>query len=180
MIFPCRELNPGKCPMGFGRGLNLFCRNLIRAPRASANSSGGRKSISPRQIFAAIVSVLRTGCQWKALPKSFGSASAIHLHFQKWRQEGFFVRLWRAGLAEYDEMEGIAWEWQSRDGTQGKAPLAQEAVGSNPTDRGKKRDRAQPARGRSWRPALAYRGRGQSARRQTAGSDSGRDHDCPA
>lgn len=141
---------------------------------------GGRKSISPRQIFAAIVSVLRTGCQWKALPKSFGSASAIHLHFQKWRQEGFFVRLWRAGLAEYDEMEGIAWEWQSRDGTQGKAPLAQEAVGSNPTDRGKKRDRAQPARGRSWRPALAYRGRGQSARRQTAGSDSGRDHDCPA
>ncbi len=28
----------------------------------------------PRQIFAAIVYVLRIGCQWKALPKEFGSA----------------------------------------------------------------------------------------------------------
>ena len=53
----------------------------------------------PRRVFAAIVYVLRTGCQWKALPKEFGSASAIHLHFQQWH---------RAGLAEYDKMEGIA------------------------------------------------------------------------
>lgn len=34
-------------------------------------------------------------------------------------------------------MEGIAWEWQSADGTQGKAPPALEAVGPNPADRGK-------------------------------------------
>lgn len=135
-------------------------------------AGGGRKAILPRNIFAAIVYVLRTGCQWKALPKSFGSASAIHQYFQRWRSEGFFVRLWRAGLAEYDELEGIAWEWQSVDGTQGKAPLAQDDVGNNPTDRGKKRDQAEPAGGRSWRPALAYRRRGQSARREVAGIDA--------
>jgi putative transposase len=35
-------------------------------------------------------------------------------------------------------MEGIAWSWQSIDGAMVKAPLAQEAVGRNPTDRGKK------------------------------------------
>ena len=155
--------------MGFGRGSNLCCRGSIRAPGASAGSSGkpggGRKPISPREIFAAIVYVLRTGCQWKALPKSFGSASAIHQHFQHWRQAGFFVRLWRAGLAEYDEMEGIAWEWQSMDGTQGKAPLAQEAVGNNPTDR-EKGTQAQPAGGRPWRPALAYRQPEPTARRK--------------
>ena len=68
---------------------------------------GGRKPISPRDIFAAVVYVLRTGCQWKALPKSFGSASSIHNHFQQWRHQGVFVRLWRAGLAEY-EMEGMS------------------------------------------------------------------------
>ena len=88
----------------------------------------GRKPISPRDIFAAVVYVLRTGCQWKALPKAFGSASSIHNHFRQWRHQGVFVRLWRAGLAEYDEMEGIAWEWQSLDGTQGKAPLAGPAL----------------------------------------------------
>ena len=91
----------------------------------------------PRQIFTAIVYVLRTGCQWKALPREFGSASAVHLHFQKWQAAGFFLRLWQAGLAEYDAMEAIAWNWQSIDGAMHKAPLATECVGPNPTDREK-------------------------------------------
>lgn len=51
---------------------------------------------------------------------------------------GVFEKLWAMGLAEYDEMEGIAWRWQSIDGAMMKAPLAQESVGPNPTDRGKK------------------------------------------
>lgn len=124
---------------------------------------GGRKPMSSRQIFAAIVYVLRTGCQWKALPKEFGSASAIHTHFQNWHRAGFFVALWRAGLAEYDDVEGIAWQWQSVDGALLKAPLALECAGRNPTDRGKKRAQAQPAGGRPWSPALARRQRGQRA-----------------
>jgi len=151
-----------------------------RKRRFRRRPGGGRKPMAPRTIFAAIVYVLRTGCQWRALPKSFGSASAIHHHFQRWQREGFFLRLWQAGLAEYDDLEGIAWEWQSLDGTQGKAPLAQEAVGNNPTDRGKKRNQAQPAGGRPWRPALAYRRRGQSARREALGPDVGRDCDSAA
>jgi putative transposase len=91
-----------------------------------------------RQVFSAIVYVLRTGCQWKALPKEFGSASAVHLHFQQWHRAGFFVGLWRAGLVEYDEMESIAWDWQSMDGARVKAPLAMECVRAKPTDRGEK------------------------------------------
>ena len=77
---------------------------------------GGRKPLAARKVFSAIVYVLRTGCQWKALPKEFGSASAIHKHFQQWHRAGLFLALWRSGLAEYDEMEGIAWDWQSVDG----------------------------------------------------------------
>ena len=57
---------------------------------------------------------------------------------RQWLKTGFFLALWRAGLAEYDEMEGIAWKWQSIDGSTIKAPLAREATGPNPTDRGKK------------------------------------------
>jgi len=102
-------------------------------------AGGGRKPIPPRRIFEAILYVLRTGCQWKALPKEgFGSPSAVHTHFMRWMRMGFFVVLWRAGLAEYDEMEGISWSWQSIDGAMVKAPLALEAVGRNPTDRGGK------------------------------------------
>lgn len=34
-------------------------------------------------------------------------------------------------------MEGIAWEWQSIDGSMNKAPMAKEGAGRNPTDREK-------------------------------------------
>ena len=148
---------------------------LIPPPRRDPTKSykrkpgGGRRPMPPRQIFAAIVYVLRTGCQWQSLPKErFGSPSAIHTHFLKWLKAGFFVALWRAGLAEYDDMEGIAWHWQSIDGSMVKAPLAQEAVGPNPTDRGKKWHQTSSPGGRAWRPAVDCRDRGQSSRCEPA------------
>jgi transposase len=125
---------------------------------------GGRKPIPPRRVFEGIIYVLRTGCQWKALPKDqFGSPSSIHGYFIRWMKAGFFFALWRAGLAEYDEMEGVAWEWQSVDGSIVKAPMALETVGRNPTDRGKKRKQTACTGGRAWRPAVVSRNRCQSA-----------------
>jgi transposase len=124
---------------------------------------GGRRPMSERRVFEGVVFVLRTGCQWKSLPRErFGSASSIHKYFRQWLKRGLFLALWRAGLAEYDDMEGIAWKWQSMDGAIIKAPLAQEAAGPNPTDRGEKRKQAAPLGGRAWRPAVADRNRGQS------------------
>jgi transposase len=131
-------------------------KQYVRKPGA------GRPVKPARQVFEGIVYVLRTGCQWKALPaERFGSASAIHKRFLEWEKAGFFESLWKAGLAEYDDMQGIAWRWQSVDGALMKAPLAQEAVGPNPTDRGKKGEQAPPAGGRPWRPVVAHRERGQ-------------------
>jgi hypothetical protein len=97
----------------------------------------------------------------EGVAERFGSASAIHKRFLEWEEVGFFEAVWKAGLAEYDEMEGIAWRWQSVDGAMMKAPLAQEAVGPNPTDRGKKRKQTPPAGGRPWRPLVAHRDRSE-------------------
>lgn len=127
-------------------------------------AGGGRKPKSARLVFEAILYVLRTGCQWKALPaERFGSASAIHARFLQWERAGFFEAVWKAGLAEYDDLEGIAWRWQSIDGAMMKAPLAQEQVGANPTDRGKKWQQAALAGGRSWRPVITRRDRSEPA-----------------
>jgi transposase len=122
---------------------------------------GGRKPIDPRKVFEGIIYVLRTGCQWKALPEErFGSASSIHKYFLEWKRHGVFIRLWRKGLAEYDDLEGIAWSWQSIDGAMVKAPMALESVGPNPTDRGKKWEQTKRARRREWNPAVIIRERG--------------------
>ena len=63
--------------------------------------------------------------------------------FQEWLAAGFFEKIWSKGLEQYDELEGIGWEWQSMDGCMVKAPLVQESVGKNPTDRGKNGDKTQ-------------------------------------
>ena len=137
-----------------------------RNPRRACQRKpgGGRKPLQPRRVFEGIVSGLRTGCQWKALPKErFGSPSSIHTNFQRWQQSGVFLAIWRAGLAECDEMEGIAWDWQSLDGGIVKAPMAQQAVGRNPTDRGKKRNPTSFAGRHPWSPAVPRRNRRQPA-----------------
>ena len=129
------------------------------------SAGAGRPAKSARLVFEAIVYVLRTGCQWKALPlERFGSASAVHRKFMQWSRAGFFEALCKAGLAEYDDLEGIAWRWQSIDEAMFKAPLAQEAVGPNTTDRGKKWQQAPPFGGRAWRPVVAGSHRGQRTR----------------
>ena len=125
-------------------------------------AGGGRKPKDPRLVFEGIVYVLRTGCQWKALPtERYGSASAIHARFLEWEKAGVFEALWQSGLAEYDEFEGIAWRWKSIDGAmmKVKASLAQQSVGPNPTDRKKKGEQAPFAGGRKWRPVVARRDR---------------------
>ncbi len=123
----------------------------------------GRKPMESRKIFEAIVYVLRTGIQWKALPKEYGSSSSIHRYFRKWEAAGFFLKLWKKGLAEYDDLEGIAWRRQSIDGSMTKAPTVRETVGPNPTDRGKKWDEATHSRRRTWSPVVNRRDRSQQA-----------------
>lgn len=92
-----------------------------------------------RNAMNAILLVLRTGCQWKAL-KTTGlcSGSSAHRRFQEWTKAGVFEEFWRQGLLVYDELVGIDWSWLSMDGAMTKAPLGGEKTGPNPTDRAKK------------------------------------------
>lgn len=98
---------------------------------------GGRPGAPPRRVMDAIFYVLRTGIQWKALPKAICSGSTAHKWFKIWRQAGVFRNLWKKGLVEYDQRIGLDWEWQAMDGAMTKAPLAGESTGPNPTDRAK-------------------------------------------
>nr|WP_315889743.1 IS5 family transposase [Kovacikia minuta] len=81
--------------------------------------------------------MLRTGCQWNALPRCLGASSTVHDRFQLWVEQGVFERMWELGLEQYAEIVGIDWEWMAMDGAMLKAPLGGKATGANPTDRGK-------------------------------------------
>jgi transposase len=153
------------------------CRPLL--PPEKAPGTPGRPAVPLRRVLDGILYVLRTGCQWKAVPRTFGSGSTCHRRFQQWAQDGTWERLWREQLVWYDLEHGIGWEWQAADSA---------TVPSPPRRR---RDRArshqsgqtghQTARSqRSARGAAGRRGqRRQLPRYEVRGGDP-RQHSRPA
>jgi transposase len=87
---------------------------------------GGGRPRKPERVCAdGIFYVLRTGCQWKALDETgLCPGSTAHDRFQEWVKAGVFLKLWQAGVTQFDELKGIDWEWVSMDGAMTKAPLA--------------------------------------------------------
>ena len=59
---------------------------------------GGRPRRDLRSVADAIFYRLRTGSQWKAIPKSLAPGSTAHAYFQEWVQLGIFARLWQIAL----------------------------------------------------------------------------------
>lgn len=86
-----------------GIGGNLSARNFPpfgrfptgcggeSAPRYHPRNDRARRNaavVSFRKVVNGILFVLRTGCQWKAVPGHFGSASTVHRRFQQWVKAG--------------------------------------------------------------------------------------------
>jgi putative transposase len=88
---------------------------------------GGRPRVPDRRCADAIFYVLRTGCQWEALNQTeLCPKSTAHDRFRAWVDAEVFLRLWQAGVTQFDELQGIDWNWLSMDGAMTKAPLGGE------------------------------------------------------
>ena len=113
---------------------------LLPAPRPAGRR--GRPQVPFRKVLDGILFVLRTGCQWKAVPREFGSGSTCHKRFQEWERAGIFEKLWVKLLARYEELRGIQWRFQSLDSVIVKAPLGGRRrvrtprIGANPARKG--------------------------------------------
>jgi putative transposase len=106
-------------------------------PEKDPSPQGEQPGLRHYDCIQGITYRMRTGCQWNAIPATFGSSSAIHARFQEWVEFSIFKQLHKWGLIVYDNEIGIDWQWQSLDTSNNKAPLGQEQTGRNPTDRGK-------------------------------------------
>ena len=48
---------------------------------------------SLRSMMNAIMYITKTGCQWRMLPKEFGSWQTVYFYFRKWKIEGIFEEM---------------------------------------------------------------------------------------
>ena len=92
-------------------------------PKEKPSNTVGRPVVPYRKVIDGILYVLRTGCQWKMLPKDYGSGSTCHRRFQEWNKLDVFKNIWIRLLKIYDDLIGINWTWQSLDSISIKSPL---------------------------------------------------------
>jgi putative transposase len=87
---------------------------LLPLPLNAHRFGGGRPRVPDRRCADAIFYVLRSGCQWQALAQTeLCSHSTAHDRFQAWVQAGVFLKLWQAGVEQFDEVNGLDWDWLS-------------------------------------------------------------------
>ncbi|NTU78152.1 MAG: transposase [Chloroflexales bacterium] len=55
--------------------------------------TGPERKVDLRRVFNALRYKLRTGCQWRLLPKSFPPKSTVSYYFQQWTKQGVLMRL---------------------------------------------------------------------------------------
>ena len=80
----------------FGRGQSLISDEawaLIAPLLPEAAATGRPRKWALRRLFEAVLYLLRTGCQWRALPDTFPPYSTVQRHFYAWRDAGQFERI---------------------------------------------------------------------------------------
>ena len=77
------------------------------APLIPPAKRGGRKrEVDVRDVLNAILYVLGTGCQWRALPKDLPPKSTVHNYFTLWEWDGTLDRIHHELYVMTRELEG--------------------------------------------------------------------------
>jgi transposase len=69
-----------------------------------AKRGGNRRHVDVREI--ALMYILSTGCQWRALPKDLPPRSTVHDYFDLWSWDGTLDRIHHALYAKCREQAG--------------------------------------------------------------------------
>jgi putative transposase len=56
----------------------------------------GRPPADLREVISGILYLVRTGCQWRMLPKDFPPWSTVHTWYRRWRLDGTWERIHEA------------------------------------------------------------------------------------
>lgn len=116
---------------------------------------GGTQNIDDEAVFAAIVSVLTSGCAWRHLPPCFGaSKSTVHRRFLIWSRAGVWGRLHEAILDLLADRGLLDLSRVLLDTAHVRAKKGGERAGPSPVDRGRPGSRLHVLSDRTGPPLL--------------------------
>jgi putative transposase len=67
-----------------------ICVLILPSPPKKNKDKPGRSRMDDRKAMNRIFYVMRTGRQWKAVPRSLGAPSTVRDRFQEWRDAEVF------------------------------------------------------------------------------------------
>jgi transposase len=79
---------------------------LVKPLIPPAKRGGNRRHVDEREIVNALMYILSTGCQWRALPKDLPARSTVHDYFDLWGWDGTLDRLHHALYVKCREAAG--------------------------------------------------------------------------
>ena len=62
----------------------------------AARPGGRPRTTDLRAVLNGIFYLLRTGCQWRLLPREYPVWGTVYHYFRTWKKEGVWARLQRA------------------------------------------------------------------------------------
>lgn len=133
--------------------------SLIAALIPPAKRGGTKWTVPIREVVNALLYVLNTGCQWRALPKDLPARSTVYDCFDRWDYEGILMRIHHAPFVQRREASGRA-----------ASPIA--AILDSQSVKGAEsplRRMAQVSRSRSGRQKIGAREQGIPSRQRSLG-----------
>ena len=93
-------------------------------PPDKPKGSNGRPPLPNREVFTAIVFVLRTGIPWEDLPQEMGCGSGMSAwrRLEKWQELGIWQKIHETFLNELGQEGRIDWKKFLIDGSSVPAP----------------------------------------------------------
>jgi transposase len=79
---------------------------LVKSEIAPAQRGGRKREVDEREVLNAIMYVLSTGCQWRALPKDFPPKSTVWHYLDLWTYDGTLERIHYALYVKCREQAG--------------------------------------------------------------------------
>ncbi len=76
-------------------------------PPAGNRARGGRPCREDRKVLEGILWILRSGARWQDMPEEFPSPTTCWRRLRQWEQQGIWLKIWRAFLAELNERQQV-------------------------------------------------------------------------
>jgi transposase len=82
----------------------------LHLPKYTLSPKGGRPRLDNKQILEGILFVFKNKTPWKAVPKEYGSGTALNEYFREWARTGVFHK-----LKENHQIKFLYLDWEKID-----------------------------------------------------------------